>query len=261
MMSVFRLQYLLVWPVMSSVALSLGSWLPAVSAQDGLALRRALADPSRAVTDFARDDIRKPVEVLEFLGIRSGMTVMDVYAAGGYYTFILSKALGPEGAVLAQNTERGLRFKEDRQEITQGEALKSKILEGNLTNVTQLIGNVTALDLSEDSLDAALLMLSLHDSYNNSPERALELLRSLYSYLAPGGILGISDHVGLPENNNRDLHRMPVQRAIELAEQAGFMVHQSRLLENPEDDHSRSVFDPRLARHTDRFLLKLIKPE
>ncbi len=151
MMSVFRLQYLLVWPVMSSVALSLGSWLPAVSAQDGLALRRALADPSRAVTDFARDDIRKPVEVLEFLGIRSGMTVMDVYAAGGYYTFILSKALGPEGAVLAQNTERGLRFKEDRQEITQGEALKSKILEGNLTNVTQLIGNVTALDLSEDS--------------------------------------------------------------------------------------------------------------
>ena len=54
---------------------------------------------------------------------------------------------------------------------------------------------------------------------------------------------------------------MPVQRAIELAEQAGFIVHQSRLLENPEDDHSRSVFDPRLARHTDRFLLKLTKPE
>ena len=260
-MSVYRLQYLLVWPVMSSVILSLGCWLPAVSAQDGLSLRRALADPSRAVTDFARDDIRRPVEVLEFLGIRSGMTVMDVYAAGGYYTFILSKALGPEGAVLAQKTERGLRFKEDRQEITQGEALKSKILEGNLTNVTQLIGNVTTLDLSEGSLDAALLMLSLHDSYNSSPERALELLRRLYSYLAPGGILGISDHIGLPENNNRDLHRMPVQQAIELAEQAGFMVQQSRLLANPEDDHSRSVFDPRLARHTDRFLLKLTKPD
>ena len=127
--------------------LSLGCKLPAISAQDGLSLRRALADPSCAVTDFARDDIRKPVEVLVFLGIRSGMTVMDLYAAGGYYTFIPSKALGPEGTVLAQNTQRGLRFKEDRQEITQGEALKSKILEGNLTNVTQLIGNVTTLDL------------------------------------------------------------------------------------------------------------------
>jgi len=218
MRSAYKMPCLLVCPALSSVMLSLGFGFPDASAQDSLSLRRALADPSRGVTDFARDEIRRPVEVLEFLGIHSGMTVMDVYAAGGYYTFILSKALGPEGVVLAQNTERGLRFKEDRQEITQGEALKSKILEGNLTNVTQLIGNVTALDLSEDSLDAALLMLSLHDSYNNSPERALELLRSLYSYLAPGGILGISDHVGLPENNNRDLHRMPVQRAIELAE-------------------------------------------
>ena len=149
-MSVYRLKYLLVWPVMSSVILSLGCWPPAVSAQVGLSLRRALADPSRAVTDFAGDDIRRSVEVLEFLGIRSGMTVMDLYAAGGYYTFILSKALGPEGAVLAQNTERGLRFKEDRQEITQGEALKSKILESHLTNITQLIGNITTLDLSED---------------------------------------------------------------------------------------------------------------
>ena len=146
---------------------------------------------------------------------------MDVYAAGGYYTFILSKALGPEGAVLAQNTERGLRFKEDRQEITQGEELKIKILEGNLTNVTQLIGNVTALDLSEDSLDAALLMLSLHDSYNNSPERALELLRSLIAILRRADS-GNQRPRWVPENNNRDLHRMPVQRAIELAEQAGF---------------------------------------
>lgn len=261
MRSASKFQYLPVWPVLSSVMLFLGCWLPAAPAQDSLSLRRALADPSRGETDFTRDDIRRPVEVLEFLGIRSGMTVMDVYAAGGYYTFILSKALGPEGVVLAQNTERGLRFKEDRQEITQGEALNSKILEGDLTNVRQLIGNVTTLDLSDGSLDAALLMLTLHDSFNNSPDRALELLRSLYGYLAPGGILGISDHIGLPENNNRDLHRMPVQRAIELAEQAGFLVQRSRLLENPEDDHNRSIFDPRLARHTDRFLLKLTKPD
>ena len=114
----------------------------------------------------------------------------------------------------AQNIERGLRFKEDRQEITKDEALRSKNLKGNLTIVAQLIGNVTTLELSEDSLDAALLMLSLHDSYNNSPERALELLSSLFSYLAPGGILGISDHTGLPENNSRDLHRIPVQEKL-----------------------------------------------
>ena len=28
------------------------------------------------------------------------------------------------------------------------------------------------------------------------------MLRSLHGYLAPGGVLGISDHIGLPENKN-----------------------------------------------------------
>ena len=99
--------------------------------------------------------------------------------------------------------------------------------------MSQLIGNVTTLDLSEGALDAALLMLSLHDLTT-----AVRIVPwhccSLHGYLAPGGILGISDHIGLPENNNRDLHRMPVQRAIELAEQAGFQVQQSRCWKIPK---------------------------
>ena len=74
------------------------------------ALRHALSGPDREVTDFIRDETRKPVEVLDFLGIKPGMAILDVYAAGGYYTFILSKAVGPNGKVYAQNTPRGLRY-------------------------------------------------------------------------------------------------------------------------------------------------------
>ena len=75
-------------------------------ALDKEALRRAITGPDRDVTDFVRDQVRKPVEVLDFLGIEAGMTVLDLYAAGGYYTFILSKVVGPEGIVYAQN-QRG----------------------------------------------------------------------------------------------------------------------------------------------------------
>jgi predicted methyltransferase len=53
---------------------------------------------------------------------------------------------------------------------------------------------------------------------------------------------------------------METQQAIDLAEQAGFLVESSELLRSPEDDHSRSIFDPRLNRNTDRFLLRLQKP-
>lgn len=235
-------------------------YAPASLAQDSAALRQALAGPDREPGDFARDATRRPVEVLEFLGIGRGMTVLDVYAAGGYYTVILSKAVGPTGRVYAQNTPRGLDYEEDRQEITQGEALANKIRAGGLDNVEPRIARIGELDLAPSSLDAILLAQTLHDSYNPNPARAARLLEQLYALLKPGGVLGVTDHVGLPGNDNRDLHRMQVEQAITLAEAAGFQVESSDLLRNPRDNHARSIFDPRLARNTDRFLLRLTKP-
>jgi len=224
------------------------------------ALRRALSGLDRDVSDFARDEARQPVEVLDFFGLQPGMTVLDIYAAGGYYTFILAKAVGAEGTVYAQNTPRGLLFKEDRQEITQGEALENKIRQGNLTNVTQIVRPVDAIGLPENSIDFIMLAQTLHDWYNPNPESALTLLLQLKALLKPGGVIGVEDHIGLPGRDNRDLHRMETQQAIALAEQAGFRVESSELLRSRGDDHSRPIFDPRLNRDTDRFLLRLVKP-
>ncbi len=234
--------------------------LPVWADLDSEALRRALAAADRDVNDYIRDPYRKPVQVLEFLGIEAGMTVLDLYAAGGYYTFILARAVGPEGLVYAQNTRRGLNTLEDRQDITQGQALAAKIERGRLNNVRQLVQAVGELQLAAESLDAVLLAQTLHDYYNTDPERALALLRQMYSLLKPGGVLGVTDHVGIAGRNNRQLHRMQIRQAVAVAEQAGFEVESSELLRNPRDDHSRNIFDPALNRNTDRFLLKLTKP-
>ena len=241
--------------------LSLGLASPSLSqGLDTSALELALSGPDREVTDFARDSARKPVQVLDFLGIESGMTVLDLYAAGGYYTFILSKAVGETGTVYAQNTERGLRFVEDRQNMTQGEALNAKIEQGNLHNVIQIVRPLPDIGLAENSLDLVIVAQTLHDYYNPNSQRALEMLLQIKGLLKPGGVLGITDHVGVAGRDNRDMHRMEIQQAIELAQQAGFEVESSEILREPRDDHSRSIFDPRLNRSTDRFLLKLTKP-
>lgn len=236
--------------------------LPAPAAElDAEALRRALSGPDREVNDFVRDQARKPVAVLSWLGLEPGMTVLDVYAAGGYYTFILARAVGPEGHVYAQNTQRGLAFKEDRQDITQGEALRRKLQRGGIDNVTHLVQRIGDLTLPANSLDAVLMTQVLHDFYNPDPERALTMLRHLYRLLKPGGVVGITDHVGVAGNNNGELHRMEIRDAIAVAEAAGFNVTESGLLRNRRDDHRRSIFDPRLNRDTDRFLLRLVKPQ
>lgn len=227
---------------------------------DTEALHQALSGPDRDVNDFVRDQARRPVDVLAWLGLEPGMTVLDVYAAGGYYTFILAKAVGSGGRVFAQNTPRGLAFEEDRQDITQGEALRRKIARANLDNVTHLVQHIEDLELADASLDAVLIAQVLHDFYNPDPQRALAMLQQVYRKLKPGGFVGVTDHVGMPGNNNRQLHRMQINQAISLAETAGFTVEESDLLRNPRDDYRRSIFDPRLNRNTDRFLLKLVKP-
>ncbi|HAJ76437.1 MAG TPA: hypothetical protein DCM64_08260 [Gammaproteobacteria bacterium] len=251
------------WAVLKAMSLGLYlliTALPVGAQLDTQSLRRAISGPDREVTDFVRDSVRKPVEVLEFLGIEAGMTALDLYAAGGYYTFILSKAVGPDGVVYAQNTARGLRFVEDRQNITQGEALNNKIRQGNLSNVTQIVRPLQEIGLPEESLDVVIVAQTLHDYYNPNPERALNMLLQLKTLLKPGGVIGVTDHIGIAGRDNRDMHRMQTQQAIDLAEQAGFDVESSELLRSPSDDHSRSIFDPRLNRNTDRFLLKLQKP-
>jgi len=228
---------------------------------DQAALLQAISGPDREVSDFIRDPIRKPVQVLNFLGVTPGMTVLDLYAAGGYYTFVFSKAVGPQGTVYAQNTVRARQFVEDRQDITQGQALDQKIEQGKLSNVIQIVRPLASLGLQPESLDAVMVAQVLHDYYNPNPDRALNMLLQLKALLKPGGIIGITDHVGTARYDNNDLHRMTIAQATAVAEEAGFEVFESDLLRVPSDNHSRSIFDPSLSRTTDRFLLKLRKPK
>jgi predicted methyltransferase len=54
----------------------------------------AVASPGRTDADRLRDAGRKPGEVLKFFGIAPGMTVLDMFSGGGYYTEMLSQVVG-----------------------------------------------------------------------------------------------------------------------------------------------------------------------
>src|SRR5688500_11889977 len=65
----------------------------------------ALQHPDRLSGDANEDEWRKPNEVLGLLDVKPGMRVIDYLSAGGYYTEILSRLVGPEGEVIAYNNE------------------------------------------------------------------------------------------------------------------------------------------------------------
>ena len=217
-----------------------------------------LTDSTRMEGDNARDAGRKPVEVLDFLGIGDGDAVIDLMAASGWYTEVLSIAVGSSGSVVAQNPEWILAFRERAND----KALDARLADGRLANVTRMDIEYADMGPETGSYDAALSALNIHDAYYlGSPEAAAQFLDSVYGVLKPGGVLGVIDHVGNPDGDNNSLHRIDKALVIELATAAGFVVEgDSDLLANPADDHTQGVFSEGLRGQTDRFLLKLRKP-
>src|SRR5215510_16286290 len=55
----------------------------------------------RHMNDPSRDVWQKPKEVIEKLAIKPGSRVADLGAGGGYFTWHLAGAVGPEGIVYA----------------------------------------------------------------------------------------------------------------------------------------------------------------
>jgi predicted methyltransferase len=195
--------------------------------------------------------------VLTFLGIGSGMTVMDVIAAGGYYTEVLAVAVGPQGTVYAQNPAAVLQFRDGAND----KAMTARLADDRLANVTRLDRELDALGLEAGSLDAAITALNFHDIYNRDPAVAISMLQVIRGLLKPGGVLGIIDHEGSAQGNNAELHRIEKAKVLSAATEAGFEVAgDSDLLVNATDDLSQMVFSPDVRGKTNRFLLKLVNP-
>ncbi len=224
---------------------------------NGAGTSEVASDSTRPTADVARDAGRKPFAVLDFLGVEAGMTTLDVLASGGYYTEVLAQVVGDDGIVYAQNFAMALRFGKGRND----RALTDRLAFNRLPNVRRLDREFDDLGLVRGSVDVAITALNFHDIYNNSPEAAQAVLQVMFGVLKPGGVLGIIDHVGKADADNAKLHRMDPALAIAAAEAAGFVVESSDLLANSADDHSQGPFTPGLRGNTDRFVLKLTKPE
>jgi len=217
-----------------------------------------LARESRSAEDRARDAGRKPAEVIAFLGIQPGDTVVDLIAAGGWYTEVLAIAVGPKGKVYAQNPDVVLKLREGANDA----AMTARLADGRLPNVVRLDREVADLDFGAEEIDAAITALNFHDIYNRDggPEAAASFLAKVRSFLKPGGVLGLIDHAGDAGADNAALHRIDEALVRDAAVAAGFTVEESLLLRNPADDHTTQVFAPEIRGKTDRFLMKLTRP-
>lgn len=215
----------------------------------------ALAHPDRPVADAASDAQRKPAEVLAFAGLEAGMDVFELEAGGGYYTEILSHAVGPDGSVILQHPPGLMRYNEG--------GIESRTADNRLPNVRVSLTNFDALDAADNSIDMVTWIQGPHElgfapggeSLGDPAGSFQEIAR----ILKPGGVLLMGDHIapdGAGLEAGGTLHRIEESVATDLAEAAGLKVlRTSDILRNSTDPLNKSVFDPEVQGKTSQFLV------
>lgn len=221
----------------------------------------AVGDPRRPEEDRADDARRKPELALEFFQVAPGMTVFEIEAGGGWYTELLSHAVGPTGAVIMQNPEGFRDFV--------GDKIDARLASHRLGNVRESYSNFDFLDAEDASVDLVTWVQGPHELYFTPDSGSLgdpkKSYSEIYRILKPGGAFVVVDHSavdGAPETTGNDLHRVDKAIVEKMAEDAGFTLEAtSDFLANPEDDRTLGVFDPTIRGYTDQFALRFRKPE
>jgi predicted methyltransferase len=223
----------------------------------------AVASETRPEADRTSDAGRKPGAVLEFFGIQRGDVVLEMWAGGGYYTELLAHVVGEDGRVYAHANTPILNFTGDEH--------AARHADNRLPNTEVLMAENNELVLDAGKFDVVTIILNYHDLYWSSEQYGWEqidvpaFLAEIYKGLKPGGTLGIVDHQaasGSPAETGGTLHRIDSAIVIAELEAAGFVLDgESDGLANPDDDHSKGVFDPEIRGKTDRYVLRFRKPQ
>jgi ubiquinone/menaquinone biosynthesis C-methylase UbiE len=168
------------------LALSLAGALSAqvaTEANSGYKTEQQRKQMAASLGNPERDSTQKPGQLVRDMGLKEGMTVADVGTGIGYMLPFLSRAVGPQGKVVAEDIfDDFLQGARDRAE-------KQK-----LANVTFVKGTDTDPNLPEGQFDQILVLDVYH--HFDYPEK---MLAALYKALKPDGRLNIVEYYKRPE--------------------------------------------------------------
>jgi predicted methyltransferase len=212
----------------------------------------AVADPIRPPDDVARDADRKPAELMAFAGVRPGMTIAELAPGGGYFTRLLTAAVGPKGKVyaIAGKPSQGV------QDLAQ-----------KRTNLVIAVSEPGTINIP-GKVDMVWTTLNYHDFKNvklpTGGDAAQALDKEAFRVLKPGGTYLIVDHETAPgagASQTSTLHRIEDKVVRQEVQAAGFVLDgESQLLRHPADDHTAKVQETGIRGKTDQFILKFRKP-
>jgi predicted methyltransferase len=227
--------------------------------ETAVAIEKALASSIRTAEERARDmPERKPVQTLEFFGLKPDMSVVEIMPGAGWYTKILGQVLAEKGTlhVAIGTTRLAPRLKEWGLD-------KVQVVDGKF--VTRPSGQRGVFDIEtvEIPVKNADMVLTFRNVHNMTAASRGLLNKAIFDALKPGGVYGVVDHTRRhneptsPENWRRVDPVVIIKEALD----AGFVFEAfSDLHYRPDDQLLYDSQRPSIGGYSDRFTLKFRKP-
>ena len=280
--------------LLAALALLLGACAvpPSPAPNSPLRISEILSGTDRTPADRTNDLRRKPEQMLAFIGIRPGITALDVSAAGGYTTELLARSIGPTGKVYGQAPVRDPNRPPPAPAASEGNsnpnlppAMPAAAPPGPprpsavqladreqrmkaagapaapIVAVPRPFNDPVPPEFASNHFDLVTLMFNYHDFGFLGVDREA-MNRAIFKAMKPGGIYVIADHAGRPGtgiSESGTLHRIEEAFLRKEVEAAGFkLLEEGFFLRNPNDPRDKNTPDP--PQPKDEFVLKFIKP-
>jgi ubiquinone/menaquinone biosynthesis C-methylase UbiE len=124
-----------------------------------------------------RDQRQQPLLVMDKIGVKKGMVIGVAGAGRGYFTFHMSKRVGEEGRIYANEiNENHLRY------------IRRKCRREGITNVTTILGRMRNPQFPEGKMDMVFMCYVFHDL-----AAPVAFLKNIKKSLKPGATVVILD--------------------------------------------------------------------
>jgi len=223
-------------------------------------LKAAMASDVRTAAEIDRDANRKPIDTLEFFGLRDDMKVVELLPGGGWYTKLLAPVLAEKGEFYVALGTRGVK-----ESLLGQDGFSHVGVLAEDANIYRPEGSPNyVIENAALGVTDADIVFTFRNYHNFGPEGRAAMNAAVYDALKPGGIYAVVDHDRrhMEPDNPENRRRIDPVLAIREIQAAGFeLVDFSDLHYRPDDELRYEVGRKTVTGNTDRFTLKFRKVE
>lgn len=226
--------------------------MPAFSADLPIDARieQAMFGDHRSEDNINRNRYRHPVGTLTFLGLEDGMTVMEIWPGGGWYTEVLAPVVRHNGQYIVATYDVDVPDQPQYRYSLQETLLKKFSDRPDVYDQVAVAPYSPPQSASLGDADSIDLILTFRNTHGWIGDGlASQVFSEFARVLKPGGILGVVQHrarEGADPAKSSGMGYVSEQAVIELARSAGlFLEARSEVNANPADsrDHEGGVWN------------------